>query len=152
MSDKKITVELTEDEARAFADIPLGDGYPDRVVVPIRDKVYAALPPEYPEGTIAWVTRANERTRWLAIFSYGQWHDGEGPNVGEALFDVTKVEPLRVLADDEIAVKRQFGVFKATPAEDLRRAAKWLRDTKGWETTSEFIDRIAVALDAEARP
>ena len=148
MSDKKITVELTEDVARAF--VRNGPAV-HASIRPVVESVRAALPPEHPEGTVAWVTQAHGHTRWLAIFRYGQWHDGEGPNAGEGLFDVVKVEPLRVLADDEIAVKRQFGIFKVTPG-DLRRAAKWLRDTKGWEVTPEFIDRIADALDAEARP
>ena len=107
MSDT-IQVELTKDVARKFLrevsldrDIWLED---------VRAAVESALPPEYPEGTVTWVTHRTIKTyRRLAHMHNGRWtfdHDETGVDHSLAAGDILKVEPLRVLADDEIAVKR----------------------------------------------
>ena len=150
MSDKKITVELTEDEARAFANIPLGDGYPDRVVTPIRDKVYAALLPEYPEGTVAFITVGDRGAQWIAVRRDGTWRSRMSGDVTWDDREVTKVEPLRVLADDEVAVKvARTATERGFASEDVRIMA---READGRELTctAAGLRAFADALDAEA--
>ena len=147
MSDKKITVELTEDEARAFANIPLGDGYPDRVVTPIRDKVYAALLPEYPEGTVAFITVGDRGAQWIAVRRDGTWRSRMSGDVTWDDREVTKVEPLRVLADDEIAVKRRGWTASEVNIRYLRESAHALPNS-----SAQVLDDFADALDAEVKP
>lgn len=139
MSD--ITITLTEDEAREVLSFMVSNG--------VADKIRVALPPEYPEGTVAWVKDADRNGRdlgGLCEWRGGQWYDsGKVRVIGKH----EKVEPLRVLADDEIAVKRGF-----IQGWQFRADADALDKHHGHAdcSTSHWLRRIADALDAEARP
>ena len=97
MSDKKIQVELTEDEACSRVDS-------------VAEKISAALPPEYPEGIVAWVTTADGK-HFKGIRGRESWYGIKDDGLSIEIYDaangtklgVTKVEPLRVLADYEYA-------------------------------------------------
>lgn len=146
MSDKTIRVELTEDEARAAAKV-LNEDSPYNVHSgAAADKIRAALPPEYAEGTVARVTLGH--LTFFAERKGGEWVAANGTPFHGA---PSKVEPLRVLADDELAVNLGSGLDRVT-AEDLTRAAKWLRKEKGWINTPAFLERTADRLDAETKP
>lgn len=61
--------------------------------------------PDWPEGTIAWVRGAE--TEWLLQRRGGRWFDGSGDGaISYGDYNVTAVRPLRILGDDEVAVKR----------------------------------------------
>lgn len=107
--------------------------------------------PKYPEGTIAWVSGIPRRC--IAVRHDGAWRismDGTGGVVVRHDENVTKVEPLRVLGYDEIAVKR----VDAHSGE--------LRDVAGCHAFDHdplprlsskarlILDHYADALDAEA--
>lgn len=75
--------------------------------------------PEYPDGTIAWV---DVKPNWhqVMVRSRGKWRsnpDASGVH-DEA---VTKVEPLRVLSDDEIPLPRS--TFAGMTWEDASKRA-----------------------------
>ena len=90
MSDKMIQVELTEDEARDVLSFMVADS--------TKEKISAALLPEHPDGTIAWLTLSTGH-RVIAVRKNGMWTDGHLA----VYVDVIDVEPLRVLADDDYA-------------------------------------------------
>lgn len=102
--------------------------------------------PTYPDGTYAAVTCANDfvTRSYFARRVNGEWVTADGRGLCDDQ-DVTKVEPLRVLADDEIAV----GImpFTETP-EKARRYAAELHDAQ-FGVASLLYRRIADALDAE---
>ena len=84
--------------------------------VPIkRYFVSRPIPPEWPDGTIAWVTDRRGR-RYISVRDGGRWCDSDSDSECINVLDseVTRVEPLRVLAADEVAVKR---VDDSNPAE-----------------------------------
>ena len=139
MSDKKIQVELTEEDARRFLGQlnPKGDVW----LNPVRWAIEAALPPEYPEGTVAWVTAGSGRARHKAYLRRGQWWTMSGDNSSD-LQPIWKVEPLRVLADDEIAVKHPGSIYLRPAADILER--------RNFVTTADWVRSVADALDAEA--
>ena len=150
MSDKKIQVELDEAEARRFLGQlnPKGDVW----LNPVRRAIEAVLPPEHPEGTIAWIHWPGSLDgKGLAVRINGQWagavySNGEGYSHWDA--EGAKVEPLRVLADDEIAVKRPRWLDPDTleiSAEDFRKHA----ELGGWVQQQACL-AFADALDAEA--
>ena len=141
MSDRKIQVELTEVEARALA----GDGS-NADWTTGAEKIRAALPPEYPEGTIAWVTLPFG-DRCVAVRFDGKWRTGTGQPFYTT---VTNVEPLRVLADDEIAVKR----VKYLTGHVSEPAAATFREYAEGKGSGYVYGQLAAnyadALDAEA--
>ncbi|HEY9494677.1 MAG TPA: hypothetical protein VIR15_07485 [Intrasporangium sp.] len=147
MSDKKIQVELDEDVAREYVDRTKAHGGP---IADVREKIRAALPPEYPEGTVAWVTYDDD-VRYLGCRVDGGWtHSSEG---ADDLLDrwVKKVEPLRVLADDEVAVKVTRDPFdRGFSSTDVRIAADLVESQLGLSLTANGIRAFADALDAEA--
>lgn len=61
--------------------------------------------PTWPDGTIAWIT-FRDGQRWLAVCRGKGWLVG-GYDLAVSK-NIIKVEPLRVLADDEIAVPRHL--------------------------------------------
>jgi hypothetical protein len=99
--------------------------------------------PEYPDGTAAWVTNQYGR-RYLCTWhaENREWCIG-GPDGDSAPGKVTKVEPLRVLADDEIAIK--CGVSRA---RDWRDHADHAR--QACPMAAGLCAEMAAALDAEA--
>lgn len=137
-----ITITLTEDEARTIAK---GDGITDYPFASLREKARAALPTEYPDGTIAWVTSTTAHT-YLSVRDGGRWRHGLGGGVTLLDPSVSRVEPIRVLADDEIAVKRRQGIT----AMVWRNFAKDHRD-EGLNATADLCEAYADALEAEAR-
>ena len=104
MSEQKITLELTEAEAREIAGPAYCPGW-------LKERAQAALPPEWAEGTVAWVTLGDVTWRCIAARKDGRWITDSRPDGSNPTWlsdvRVTKVEPIRTLADDEIAVKRQ---------------------------------------------
>lgn len=123
----------------------------------LRDELILIVPPKptWPDGTIAWVTYTHaieDGHPYQALAQYdadeNEWvmertHTGAACTVtGD---NVTTVEPLRVLGDDEIAVSR--GPFTYTP-ELARRYAAELR-AANFGVAALLYRRIADALDAE---
>ena len=152
MSDKKIRVELTEAEAReVLAHLREEDEACSRVDS-VAEKISAALPPEYPEGQMAWVTDFCKKPgRTLSIRRGGVWASQVRESDGKVErwlndHEVTKVEPLRVLADDEIAVKRPHFIPDA-----LRGAIERLEDCSGFVSVPNWLHDVADALDAKAK-
>ena len=143
MSDNDIRISFTRDEVQTMV-----EGY--RFPAEIRAKFEAALPPEYPEGTVAWVTTSHERRDTpdrtiLCAFRDGQWRIGDTKVV--PVGDVHKVEPLRVLANDEIAVKRRGWTASEVNIRYLRESAHALPNS-----SAQVLDDFADALDAEVKP
>ena len=140
MSDT-IQVELPKEVARRFLRDVTGT---DVWLKDVRAAVESALPPEYPEGTVAdlvWDDGARRRVWWTGEFwSYLGSNDNPGWEEGY------RVEPLRVLADDEIAVKRSKNDFAA----DYRAVARNARQG-GFYMAAATADRYADALDAEKK-
>ena len=152
MTEKKITVELTEAEARELVRVGPADDDGRVNVFHARngiDKIAAALPPEYPEGTVAWVTEihssAPEERRYLAVHIDGHWYDGTSQTT---IYDASQVEPLRVLADDEIAVRRD--ALKSPAA--VRMLVRHLADCPRYHRIAQdILNAYADALEAEAK-
>jgi hypothetical protein len=137
MSEQKITVELTEGTAKFYAQQWDWCDAAGEVAEACR----AALSPKYPEGTFA-VVEPSPRERYFARWDGAHWCTADGHVITHS--DV-KVEPIRTLADDEIAVRT--GLVHEV---DLRQAAKWLHRKKGWTETPDLLTRMANALAAEA--
>ena len=108
----------------------------------------------YPEGTIAWVTYADAISRpYQALARYdadeNEWVMERTHNRAACTVtgdNVTKVEPLRVLGDDEIAIPRV--PFTNTP-KAARHYAGVLQGS-GFGVAALAFNRIADARDAEA--
>lgn len=120
-----------------------------------RAEVYRELAAELP--TVAWV--ANRfGYRYLCTWQADnrEWYIG-GPDGASSPGEVTKVEPLRVLGDDEIAVKR-FEVDYMGPCdttakfmrEAANRAAKLDHGSNVTRAVRKVLRGYADALDAEA--
>lgn len=136
MGEKKITVELTESDARAYVKRTVEADVMERV----NDAILAALPPEYPEGTVAWVTD-EDHWRGLCEMRDGAWWIAGRVSLARS---AAKVEPIRVLVEDEIAVKHHGG------SPDIwREIAEQLR-SHGFYNVADLAFRYADALEAEA--
>ena len=149
-AENKITVELTEADARGLASGSwLHDSPGGRLQAAIRD----ALPPEYVRGALyrvdglvgffdglAFVLADDTRGNSIAAYSRREPHQ------------VTKVEPIRALADDQIAVtlpKNEFGRL-GFDANDIRLWARRAREDT-MRHTANALDAYADALKAEAK-
>jgi len=158
MSDKKIAVELTEAQwrmvvAQAWEAAMITGDTADAVRAITR-----ALPPEYPEGMQADVTTGRRPESGFGVTTVhlgavrrgGKWvtalnADGRGRGqLAEEM--VVKVEPIRVLADDEIAVKRQ-----AISDADLWREMSDSQSLGKNPAAAQIARDYADALDAEAQ-
>lgn len=113
--------------------------------------------PEWPDGTIAWVSGVEPiQSRCIAVRYHGAWritNQGVGGVVVRRDENVTKVEPLRVLADDQIAVAR----LEADPValRDLVEVHATYHDPFPHLSfdVRQILAHYADALDeAEARP
>ena len=142
MSEQKITLELTEAEAREIAGPAYCPGW-------LKERAQAALPPEWAEGNVAFVTQEGVGNRWIAVRRDGQWRANLTAGPTSYVSRVTKVEPIRTLADDEIAVKRGW----ASP-RDFRNDAARLDKVHGHSecSVSLLLRRIADALDKAGEP
>ena len=136
MSD--VTITLTEEEAR--------DALSFMIEKSLAEKIRAALPPEYPAGTVAWVSTKAFTLRQLSIFEDGKWRTTEGSAISFPAESITKVEPLRVLADDEIAVKRPL-----VTGDAMAGAAERLADLTGFIIIPEWLKYVAQRLYAEQK-
>ena len=156
MSDKKIHVELTEDDARNLLTL-IGGSPVKRDHSEAADAIRAALPPEYVRGGLYRVQCHGDDP--LIEPPVGFW-DGDAfllptattphTRAGYARVQresVRRVEPLRVLADDEIAVKRGRSDSTANYHAVARNAR-----SGGFDLAAAVVARYADALDAEARP
>ena len=116
--------------------------------------------PAWPDGMYAIVTfeqRFDERV--LASYAWrfaGEWVTADGRRVCDD-DDVTKVEPLRVLGDNEIAIPRIDVDYMGphdTTAKFMREAANRARDLGHGSCVTEAVQAVlrayADALDAEA--
>lgn len=139
MTDKTVTVTLPLDVAERY----VAAGFDSDIAKAIK----AALPPEYAEGTVAWVTRRTRpgvTERRLCVRAedaarYGGWYLDPSKRVWFSDDSVEKVEPLRVLADDEIAVKRG----------DID--ARHIRGDLEADAVGAWLLSVADALEAEER-
>lgn len=141
MTDK-ITVELDRELAENFIKGTSIHGGP---IARVRDRLKAALPPEWEEGTLARITTQYDGT-YLAEFREGKWVVGRMYEwQKDQWFEphaVTNVEPIRVLKDDEVAVKRF-------------RANRYIRgdisaiEAQGYLTAAAILRDYADALEAE---
>ena len=131
---------------------------PDAGLDFVAEQVEAALPPEYVRGEPYRIQCKGDDPAALppvgfwdgSAFIVPTFTPGSVGGYRRALADdVTKVEPLRVLADDEIAVKRPSpGDFNAT---DVRIAARRLRENAAYTYIPAWMEtHLADALDAEA--
>ena len=102
--------------------------------------------PNYADGTVAWVT---DRTgyRWISVRSNGDWQSRSDAE-HSGYVGIVKVEPLRVLADDEIAIKR---IWQSSTAAEWRAEAKHAQ-SQDYPThaAAGLCNAYADALDAEA--
>lgn len=115
-------------------------------VAALREYVAANPAPEWPEGTIAWVRLLGQPTEFLRQRREGVWFDGSGEGTGAAYVRdsaVISVCPLRILGDDEVAVKRM----------DPARSPAWWRVLAETLTldgpVAALMRAYAAALDAE---
>ena len=153
---------MTTDKERAevyreLADELPMDAYWDRSALTHKADLLDPPKPQWADGTVAWVTNSHQRT-YLC-----QWCDTEdnwcigGPDGDSAPGSVTKVEPLRVLADDEMAVKR-FEVDYMGPCdttakfmrEAADRATKLGHGSNVTRAVRQVLRGYADTLDAEA--
>lgn len=105
--------------------------------------------PECAAGTPAYVTFHDGTTALCTRGLRGEWWPGGSQLLSSRPFHdscVTKVEPLRVLGDDEIALPRR--AFGGRDAEFARSVARRLR--KYSSTAANALRAYADALDAEA--
>lgn len=127
----------------------------DDAAAHLRKRADALDPPKpvYPDGTVAWVTSVTG-IRYLASRYDKEWHAdfANGVGVSVVAFDeaVTKVEPLRVLGDDEIALPRAaFDLaYGSRDAERARAYAEKL-SVDGYSVAPKVFHAYADALDAE---
>lgn len=121
-----VTVEIPLDLAKDFVKRQDFTGKLEKLVK-------EALPPEYPDGTIAWVT--TPWSKYLLFRENGHWAIRKGGEIYVSDKDVQKVEVLTVAKRGEIVVRRpdvsSGGLENA--AEALARdyyhsTAHWLRD------------------------
>jgi hypothetical protein len=150
MSDIQITLNRAQiREVVAAVRERIGQGPVSQDLADVDQKLRAALPPEYPEGTIAWVTGVTGH-RTIAWREDGRWmtNRDEGALATSYFPDhnVTKVEPLRVLADDEIAVKMPEGYSTSA----MRYGADALEST-GNPRLAQWVRQVADAFEAEKK-
>lgn len=123
MTDK-ITVELDRELAERF--IKRTANY-DGPFALIRNLLRAALPPEWEEGAFAkvWFDGEDDTDKHVVFAQWvnGEWRHANGLGSFELRNNVTKVEPIRVLKDDEVAVRQP-----PIHPDDFRRAASILED------------------------
>lgn len=149
MSEQKITVALTEAQLRSMHHLALA------AAEDCADVLGAALLPKYPvglyrvtswrgAGQLAFRTETDAAELWCVL-------DGKDTR-GLMDSEVVKVEPLRVLADDEVAVKRvTFAARPGTTIQSLRTLAGAARG-ECRHTAAAIVDAYADALDAETQP
>lgn len=105
--------------------------------------------PEWPDGTYARVCYGSGEDTSVSYVKMvgGEWCHANGLSSYELRHEVTKVEPLRVLADDEIAVKRQW---VTCPASSWRYEAKRCMDgSPVVSAAAGLCNAYADALEAE---
>lgn len=151
MSDKvaidKVTIELNREEVSDWLDFDAGEDISVfRLLDGVAAKIKSALPPKvkYAEGTLAWVTAGTGHARHLACLEDGRWwvcgkrHTGLSP--------IHKIEPLRILGDDEIAIS------PPSPSPSVWRSnAKHALDCNNVHTgAAGLCDLVADALEAKA--
>lgn len=128
-----VTVEIPLDVAREFA----RNCYRAEDV---KKAVKKALPPEYPEGTIAWVT-STTGVAWLSVRGEGRWGSASGGRgVTAHDRDVAKVEVLQVAGAGEIVVPDP-----SLSRIKLREAARTLDENYQY-TVGEFLRSVANRL------
>ena len=137
-----ITITLTEAEAREYLTVVRPRG--NNPLALMQRKVADALPPVYAEGTVARVYFGAGESEGV---SFAEWRDGEwkyanGVGLWATRNSVTRVEPIRVLADNEIAMTRDVA------AEDLRHAEDVLNQHGTFPNTCEWLLDVANRLDA----
>lgn len=137
---------LTPQDAAAIlaaVDGTLAEG--SMAVAALREYVAANPAPECPEGTIAWVRTQWSEREWLMQRRGNRWFDGDDDEQSYSFDDdvVTSVCPLRILGDDEVAVKRM----------DPDRSPAWWRVCAETLTldgpVAALMRAYAAALDAE---
>lgn len=144
---------LTPQDAAAIlaaVDGTLAEG--SAAVAALREYVAANPAPEWSEGTIAWVRSQWSECEWLMQRRGNRWFDGDDDGLTNepggrpySIDDdvVTSVRPLRILGDDEVAVKRM----------DPDRSPAWWRVCAETLTldgpVAALMRAYAAALDAE---
>jgi hypothetical protein len=152
-AEQKITVELTEDMLRAVVMRLTVVGGFDPTPGDTSDAIHilrAALPPEYVRGALY---RVDGRPGFFDGCRFVCASEKMSDNHTAGYFclepdQVRSVEPLRVLADDEIAVKRLDSDRDAGTWRDIADCV--VRD--GNHTRAALCHAYADALDAEAKP
>lgn len=143
MTDK-ITVELDRELAENFIKGTSIHGGP---IARVRDRLKAALPPEWEEGQMAvvryWGADEDDLRRVFAKWHNGEWTFANGLSSNELRNNVTNVEPIRVLKDDEVAVKRPN-----LNSNSLRSVASLAKNEYYWETAA-WLESVAGILEAE---
>lgn len=145
MTDK-ITVELDEEQIRGL--LRAHERPTLHVTSATLAALKAALPPEWEEGTLAWVTDfTSQRKRFACERVDQRWRiaSTSEESVAEWLNDseVIKVEPIRVLKDDEVAVKNP-----SVNSTAIRFVANLARKEYHWGT-ADWLEGVANALEAE---
>ena len=145
MHDKTVTLTLPLETVRRLANAEaIGSDF-----TRIYEAAEAALPPEWEEGTVAWVT--NRTGRCIARREGNEWatdwsNDGSSTRTATDA-EVTEVEPLRVLGDDEVGIRRPDPLdFNA---RDVRGIAARLRSDRGLSVFPDWLEEFADALEAE---
>lgn len=148
MDEREYDQKLSEAASLLAGEVPAGEKRDWLIELSRRFKPK----PEYADGTIAWVTTEVPSpgrvttVRHLAQRNDGEWRiRPENPSDILPLHEasVTRVEPLRVLGDDEIAVKRpSYG------AASIR--AHLLEKPHLCPVANVIAGLVADALDAEA--
>lgn len=107
--------------------------------------------PEYPDGTLAWLAHPNG-DRLLCEWSTQESNWCIGGKDGDSIpSQRCSVEPLRVLADDEIALPRAAFDLAFGPRDSAR--ARQYAETAGFQgfsAAASVFRAYADALDAEA--
>lgn len=141
-----MTTPLTLTPADAAAILAAVDGTlaeGSAAVAALREYVAANPAPEWPEGTIAWVRSQWSECEWLMQRRGNRWFDGDDDGLTNepggrpySIDDdvVVSVCPLRILGDDEVAVKRVFSnsseywrAYAETTMSSTPAAAKLMR-------------------------
>lgn len=131
-----VTVDIPLDLAKNFAHVGRGgDHWPA-----VQEVVRAALPPEYPDGTIAWVTSGLTGVPWLCVRDGGAWRRAWGESVVITDFRVVKVEVIPVAGEGEMVVPRP-----ERSAGTLRSSADVLEENYQFRT-AEFLREVADRL------
>jgi hypothetical protein len=144
VSEPTITVTIPLDVARSTA-AGRTEGYEA-----MQEIIAAALPPEWAEGTLARVHYGTADDGRPAFVTFAEWRGGEwkhanGLGSHELRHFVTKVEPIRTLPADRIAVPR--------PPDDwdvpsLRHEARNQRDRHN-RNLAGWLESVADALEAD---